>query len=347
MTSVVAFRDAVLADRSGLREYLDRQYAIRDLQPYGTQSWNATFYAERRLAAPCFVKVLNESTARYKRSADTYSWLLGVLASATASRTTVLVPPICNADGQWLGRYRTRKIIVYPWIEHRPEDQLIEDGTQNELDVDRGAQVLARFHRYLDGTTPLRYWPSEPPQCQTPKRWAAHLSKIFQTACDSLTKQAEMDNAAVELLKHYENYTQCFVKANANFFESDQYECDFVHGDFRPENLLIDSSGNLHVIDYDLAHFGSLATDAVYGALSYSGMRWFTGPRNWTAFEQFIRAYHAACGAGALNIESLLVRVEWVVLRGISAAYKGEQIVTRSQLHQSFLDQYQLSNPFK
>lgn len=157
---------------------------------------------------------------------------------------------------------RRARCLVLEWIPGK----LLSDGHETTGWIDAAGALLGLMHRTrLEGDA----LPAERPATAELDRCASQLAALV--AAKRLTRP-EADAVADAIVR---NTPECPIHG-------------IVHGDFAPENLVIDASGALHAIDNEVVRVGILDLD-----LARTWSRWPMAGRTWVSF---LAAYAAASG---------------------------------------------------
>ena len=157
---------------------------------------------------------------------------------------------------------RRARCLVLEWIPGK----LLSDERETTGSIDAAGALLGLMHRTRLEEDAL---PAERPATAELDRCASQLAALV--AAKWLT-QPEADSVADAITR---TTPECPIHG-------------IVHGDFAPENLVVDASGALHAIDNEVVRVGILDLD-----LARTWSRWPMAGPTWVSF---LAAYAAASG---------------------------------------------------
>lgn len=322
------FRD-LINKKKELVDGLSELYPILDIEPIETESWNGIFKATGSKDAFC-LKVINDFTTNIPRRDSDLMVMCQLLDFLSSKDFKFHVPLIPSFDEEkTLNRVLNYRILVYPWLEIFSQNSLSEDNAQSPEIVKTGASLLANLHNYSREYKNHRTIERDLPHCFSPFVWKKNIDDIFDKALENFRLRKSSQSGMNDLEKAY-NLCLEFINKEKGFFENNTNGQIMIHGDFRPENIIIDAD-YLKIIDFDICHVNYPEVDVAYGALSFSGFRWFYGKRNWDLINLFIKTY-ASLSNRALYTERINKSLIWVVLKSLSTSFKEEQLKPRIEL---------------
>jgi Ser/Thr protein kinase RdoA (MazF antagonist) len=305
---------------------LETSFGITDLVPLRRASWNFIFCGIGP-GARFFVKVLKPGPeGRLNGAVEIGAQVAHVLARSGAQE---IVAPLPNQDGQLVTKANGRYILVFPWVQSTPADECSPPGMNAKI---HAAAQLARLHaalgrlddRITSADALLSY---SSPFAYSPAEWVRSTRGLWLSARARVAEREDL----VELLHRAEVQARTLIASNSEFFchaKSDQ----FVHGDYRPDNVLM-ATPCPRIIDFDMCHRGNIAEDVAYAALAFSGPRWLVGPREAETVLAVWRAYNEERRlilATELSWPEMSTAMMWTLLKSISLSYKAEQVIGRS-----------------
>jgi len=323
----------MFSNREWLRESMAAFYPIRELNPIPSNSWNAIFRAESAHGALC-IKVLNESTTGVAYSEDELAYVARVMNTFTAVRELTVPCPVLGYDAQLAHRIGEYWCIAYPWIEMQDSECLKEDSSQTLPTIVRAAQTLARIHENspracsLIGDRP----PSHLALAYSANMWYKHLDDTWQRN-EGLMRSRGLTKAGQVLLNEARSACDEFLSHANALFEKQTSDYLVLHGDYRPENMAM-SMHKVALWDFDCAHRDTAETEVAYAALSFSGPRFFCGPRRWSDVEAFISAYSDASSI-PLSKQLCTTALEWQMIKAMSLSFDERQLRKRLATYRS------------
>lgn len=334
MTTIKEFRRRVVEQESDLLKVLRSAYSITEFRVLRGTTWNVNFQASGCSGASLFVKVINEKTGNRCRIGRAWHRNLEYQERLAASGCRLVVAPVRNNASELFTTWQARKIVAYPWINHSVNCQLDEKGPQIPTVIETGARLLAILHDDMDAVSGTINEEKSMSLCQPPAVWATRLPELRRSVLRHLENRGEASEESLNRLAEVYDCALAFTRSGSPLFRFQTRGAGMVHGDFRPENVLIPSAGNSVVIDLDLLHQAPRVVDVALGALNYAGKRFLSGPRKWDRVSLFINTYGSHRRMTEDDVASAL---EFVILRSALAAFKYSQLVERSVMHRSFL----------
>ncbi len=192
---------------------------------------------------------------------------------------------------------RRARSLAIEWIPGK----LLSDGPDTPERIEAAGRLLGRMHRTrpAEGAT----LPAERPATAELERCDSQLAALVRA---KLMTRAEADVLADAIVQN----------------TPERPTHGIVHGDFAPENLVIDASGALHAIDNEVVRIGILDLD-----LARTWARWQMTAESWTSFlEAYASASDRSCSDDELvgwKVRTLVVSAWYRAafrLRGADAA---------------------------
>jgi Ser/Thr protein kinase RdoA (MazF antagonist) len=327
---VVQWRRGVIAAQSELMRQLSEHYDIQTIVPIEGPFWNAAFRATGH-EGPYFIKILNEQTVGTNRSLKDVELIAGTMESLHDQGCCFVPRPRRSFTGKAAVRCGPYLAMAFEWFEGQPAG-LPETGPQSLGTIFAAAPVLARLHTAgqsvaasIEGLVTR-----ELPNAYTPAQWARHQDALWINA-DRRLRERGSSKETLRLVRAANARCEELIANHSSFFR-EVPEATVLHGDFRPENLIVRRVG-IGVVDFDLVHAGPAEVDVAYASLSFSGPRWLMGHRDLGRCEAFVNAYTSADGGGEIQIPLLITAFQYVVLKALSLSFKPEQFEGRLALH--------------
>ena len=173
------------------------------------------------------------------------------------------------------------------------------------------------------------------PQAYNPSVWARESVRLWSTVERNLQLRSASKECLAEL-RYARSQAETLVEENRWFFAESLHNKRIIHGDFRPENMVIGPHIDL-VVDFDMAHVSYAEIDVAYGALSFAGPRWLIGPRIWEVCHSFLMTCRRFSKDLIVSDERLDVALRWSVIKALSLSFKEEQVCGRMLLYRELL----------
>lgn len=154
--------------------------------------------------------------------------------------------PVPLAGGK-IGSVRGRPFVLLSFL---PGRTLQEEDIDERLCVDAGA-LLGRLHSALNGLSP---------KSTKPRHDIGYIADLIEETAASVA----LDNA--RKLEQLSKIVWDHVGGRDEWGPAD----GIVHGDYYVENLIRDPSGDLAVVDFDDAYYGTIAFDVAIGAMEFA-----------------------------------------------------------------------------
>lgn len=314
-----------------IRRHLPRHLAITRLRPVPADSWNAIFCADAPARRYC-VKVMNEECFLVGWTAEELDATGRAMTALRDAGLDGVLPPIALDEGRSACRYAGYTVVVFPWCDgfDAPRPGPGADGRRGF--VRAGAPALHELH--------LRGRPVAAPTTFArkygPAAWL-HAGDALWVQSAAALERAGADAALLGVLERARQEVPAAVARCPAFYAGSREGETLLHGDFRPENVLIERDRMRLIYDFDFHRCGLPEEDVAYSALAFSGPRWFTGHRDWRACADFLRAYQdAACrrGHGLLRPEMLEAALSWTLLKELSLSFRPAEVPGRYALWQ-------------
>ncbi len=313
---------------------LSKVYPIRSLIPIETNSWNGILKAEGFSLNYC-VKVINDTTTNIKRNADDLLFVCEFQKFLSDNKFQFHIPIVPSSNGVMLHKISGYNIIVFEWVENFNLFALNEDSAQNKEIIAVCAKALANLHKYSKNYNFKYFIDRDLPHCYNPELWGENIDRIFEFAVTNLSDRGASNKSMVSL-EMIHQISLDFIKNNKTFFKRQEDQQMVIHGDYRPENLIIADNNMPKIFDFDTCHYSYPEIDVAYASLAFAGKRWFYGKRNWALMDLFIENYNIYSNY-SLNMERINNSILWVVLKIILLSFKEEQIEPRLELYRDML----------
>lgn len=307
---------------------LSKLYPILDIGPVTTESWNGIFKVTGKKDAFC-LKVINDFTTNIPRRDSDLLVMCQYLSFLSHKNFEFHVPLIPSLAGKLINQILNYRVLVFPWIESVSQNSLSEDNAQSPETVKIGATLLARLHncsREYKYNDPVE---RDLPHCFNPFSWKKNIDCIFQKTLENF-RLRESTQDGINSLENAYSLCIDFINKEKEFFENNTDEQIMIHGDFRPENIFIETD-SLKIFDFDLCHTNYPEVDVAYGALTFSGSRWFYGKRDWDLIDLFIKTY-TSLSDKTIYMERFKKSLIWTILKVLSTSFKEEQLKPRINL---------------
>jgi len=319
----------LLNKKTQLVDELSKLYPISDIQPVETKSWNGIFKATGDHHKYC-LKFVNDFTTNIPRSNSDLMFICEFMSFLGNQNFGFFLPLIPSSNGKLLNQILEYRVFVSPWIDDFTKNSLNEDEAQSTEIVKLGARLLAKFHNCSTENKVINLTDRELPHCYNPFLWKRNLDIIFNKAYKNFHQRRSSQDNLAELNKIY-NFCQNFIQNERDFFRNDLAKQIIIHGDFRPENIIGINSEYPKIFDFDVCHVNYPEVDVAYGALAFSGSRWFYGKRNWQLIDLFVKTYNLSSQTG-MNMNYFEKALIWVMLKNLSVSFKEEQLAPRIEL---------------
>jgi len=310
-----------------LRYYLP----ISTLHEISTDSWNAIFRGRGEEEEYC-VKVMNEESNMTPWSLEDLDYIGEIMNGLRCAGFEHVLPPLLTRNGRYACRCGGYCLIVFPWCHAFDSARVTEKHIQPMDHVSIMAHLLYDLH-VTGSSVALKTKPRETilPRAYSPWQWTSASEHLWNISERNL-KEGNASMEAISNLQEVKKFSSTAIARFPEFFSSLPEEKTIVHGDFRPENILLHKDDFMLLYDFDMTHVGSCEEDVAYGSLVCSGPPWFYGNRDWTTCARFIRSYlECARGAGCTKIRLpyLEAAMYWVILKELSLSFKSTQVFGR------------------
>jgi Ser/Thr protein kinase RdoA (MazF antagonist) len=311
-----------------------RPLGIKSLRAVPTSSWNAFFRGVGEGVEFC-IKVLNEETVSVHWTADDIGFIVQVLNLIHDSGCVNVIPPISLPNGSHAHRAAGYAVLIFPWCCAFDESQTGREPTvKDDFGVD-GGRLLRSVHlhgrqvaaRIGDRSSSFTRWVG-------PCTWVNESERLWDDCYVSMEQRFELDMVCPALTRA-RGETAKFADTFASFLAPPEAMKTILHGDFRPENVLFSGVRPPLIFDFDFSRRGLPEEDVAYSALYTSGPIWFSGARDWSSVESFLRGYHLDAredGGPLLDPCQLEGSFYWIALRELSLARQAEELVGRLAL---------------
>lgn len=340
--TVEEWHQIILSDSPSILKDLKCRYNIFSITKAPVKSWNAIFHGFGGDAEYC-IKVVNEKVSGISRTLQDLSYVVDIMQAFKVTGFRPISAPLASKRGKYVERCGGYWVIVFPWISYFPQFGLNEDNAQTAQVVRRAARLMSAMH-FAARRGPERIVPParrDLPQTYKPSLWAMEVDKLWIAAEQNLRRK-NSSSEAKELLSRARQIGDELIEQNSWFFDDEPANEMVIHGDFRPENILLGPSGHCWIIDFDLVHCDYPEVDVVGGALNFAGPRWLTGSRNWGVFSSFVRIYRDTLKDAGMVSERLQLALLWSIVRALSLSFKEEQVFGRLNLYYEALDHLRL-----
>jgi Ser/Thr protein kinase RdoA (MazF antagonist) len=332
----------VVNDAGAILKDLQKYYHLLSLTKVPVKSWNAIFRALGEDKDYC-VKVINEETSGIRRTLQDLSYVAEVMHALQVAGFFHVLPPLRSRRGKYVHRCGGYWSIVYHWAPFFAQFGLSEDQVQTVQVAERAARLLSEMHCSAQGSMQRLTSPKDRdlPQAYKPSVWAAEADTLWIAAERNLC-QRKSSVEAIEKLHIARELGEKLVEDNSWFFVYTPENEIVIHGDFRPENVLLGPGDFSLIFDFDFAHHSYPEVDVAHGALNFAGPRWLIGPRDWRVCSRFLRAYREVSGGIEISWERLDLTLRWSVIKALSLSFKEEQVFGRLRLYYDILKNLRL-----
>ncbi|CAM3824477.1 phosphotransferase enzyme family protein [Kibdelosporangium persicum] len=308
------WKRGVTSNAAAICRELPHDIDVSTVQPVTTSSWNALL----RVGSHC-VKVMNEATVAVRWTLDELDVIGRTLAALKMRGYPYVLPPVRLHEGRYAARCAGYTVMVYPWCSDfasasatDPHSAFADHGPDVLCELHRvGQAILAESNGAADSSLVRR---------QSPARWIAQSDQLWQKSIRTTDSPDTRDR-----LQKAQETSHEIARRFPGFFAPADQDATVLHGDFRPENVLVIRDEIRLVHDFDFMRPGWPEEDVAYAALYFSGPPWFAGPREWARCIRFVAAYNQAArkaGCGGLRREILEPAMYWVVLRELSLSFE-------------------------
>jgi Ser/Thr protein kinase RdoA (MazF antagonist) len=313
-----------------------RQYGLRNVRWHETKSWNAILRAEDGARRYC-VKVYNTKATDAERSFDDILQVAELQIDLSKAGCLAVIAPVFSVHGSVVTKCCEFWVTVYDW-EQRFVGRGDSEKSAQTNDVARaGGATLAKFHEFTRTARLDNRW--RKPRVLTGalnlQEWAERSEQLWDYVDRNLREKQAADQVLTQL-KEARIESKRFLESTPFFLRSPGRDRLLIHGDFRPENVIIDDARGDRIIDFDFAHYDYLEMDIASAALHFSGSRWLSGERDWRVWMSFIDGYESAVGKHFVNTKRLLESTIAVILKSLSLSFKADQIEKRWGLLKDF-----------
>lgn len=334
---VTAWRRSVNADLDVILRDLRQYVRLESLVPVRPNTWNAILHGSGESGDYC-IKVCNDQSDGASQASDGPLFGAQVMSVLSQAGCRNVLPPL-----SWGGQVQLRCggywVQVFPWCPGLADGVCLEEGPQTRAATRAAARLLAKLHSVLRIAGPQlpAYEPSAP-QAYPPATWARAETQIWKVSRSQVRKRGGSAKS-IRALNVARDRGRELMASDPWYFSEDRQQEIVVHGDFRPENILLRRNGSHLVVDFDLAHRSCREDDVAYGAVCFSGHRWLMGPRNWRRCGEFIVAYERASDSVAISWQRMRVALLWCIIKSVSLSFKEEQVRGRLALLASLQEQ--------
>ncbi|MGW2373249.1 phosphotransferase enzyme family protein [Kitasatospora sp. NPDC001683] len=323
--AVADWKRLVAAGLEAIHRELPAELRVSALHPVQTASWNAVLRAEADERSYC-VKVMNEATTPVEWTLEELDVTGRVLADLRARGFSRLLPALpLGEDGRYALRCAGYAVVVFPWCDDF--DHPVPPHSRAVF-ASSGAAVLHELHsKGRAALATARGIRSGVLRRHGPDQWAENAAWLWEQSAKALREHIGAPPEAAGMLRRAREQAAELAVHSPEFFLPTlaREDTTVVHGDFRPENVLV-IGDTVHVVhDFDFLRVGRAEEDVAYAALYYSGRPWFHGRRDWQQFARFLTSYQQAArqaGRPGLRRSPLEASLYWTVVRELSMSFQ-------------------------
>lgn len=327
--TVTQWQNKVAKDKQLVLNDLQKEFPITSLVKLKRKTWNAIFRGIGKNITYC-IKVINEETADLRRSLQDLSYTTTVMLELKHLGFPYVSPPLKSKYGEYIHRCGGYWVIIFPWITSFSRFGLKENQAQTAGVIKKAAYLLSKMHYFSKQGLHLIKHPKTRniPHAYKPSVWAYESDRLWTRAEQNL-RYRKSSLETIRRLYRARKIAEKIIRDNPWFFSNAKNKEIIINGDFRPENILI-APHNAHLIfDFDCTHLDYPEVDIAYGALNFSGQRWFCGQRNWHLCSAFVNAYIESSTNIKISPVHLDLAFRWNILKSLSLSFKEEQILWR------------------
>lgn len=332
--SVEEWKQEVIKKKNIILQELQTYIPIIKLQETSVPSWNAIFYGEGKDKSYC-VKVMNEESILVDWKISDLDYIGKIMSNLQNNGLSCIAPPIPLEEGLYASRFAGYAVVVFPWYHVSEQNQ----PKNNKADVDSfifvASPTLCELH--LKGKIipdKLKQESTSFPRKYGPFLWANMATNIWEQCEKNMTQIGASKEVILTIHKARENSSE-IVDKFPEFFSSLEEEKTIVHGDFRPENIIIENNSVQLIHDFDFTRIGIAEEDVAYTALYCSGTDWFTGSHDWKICANAIKTYQRNAkekGHKGIKTKLLEAALYWTCLKELSLSFNPEETLGRYKL---------------
>lgn len=340
--TVTEWHRKVVNDVEVILKDLRKFFPIVSLTKVPVKSWNVIFHGLGDESNYC-VKVVNDETRGVQRTLEDLCCSADVMYGLQIAGFRRVMPPIKSQGKDYIFRCGGYWIIVFPWTPYFTNFNLSEDHAQNIQIVKKAAHLLSEMHSFTKKGLPLNNDLNKRvlPQAYKPSIWVAEADTLWASSERNIL-QGGSSIEAIEKLHSARKLGEEIVEKNSWFFDNKTENEIVIHGDFRPENILLGPGDFCLIIDFDVSHYNYPEVDIAYGALNFSGPRWLIGQRDWRICSSFIDSYKEVSGNINISPHYLRISLLWSIIKALSFSFKEEQVFGRMKLYYEMLENLSL-----
>ena len=329
--SVEDWQQEVAANRGLILRELQKYIPIENLVIIPGPLWNFLLCGEGTTAKYC-IKVLNEESIPVDWTITELDYVGRAMSALKQADFAYVLPPIPLQDGAYAARLAGYVMIVYPWFPAFGAHHL---QTSPSSYISAVTPVLHELHcKGRMVAEKIEQFNSPFSRKYTPSQWLNQADSLW-TECERIMQQLGAFPEVFSALQAGQKISAEIVSRFPEFFSPTPAEITIVHGDFRPENILIQNDVVQLVYDFDFMRLGRAEEDIAYSALYCSGPAWFSGSRDWKICGDFINSYQASAitkQQDLIDNSMLEAALYWTLLKEISLSFDAEGVIGRYQL---------------
>lgn len=323
---------------SRLNEALRESYGLHNAKWCETYSWNATLRADDGENEYC-VKIYNTESGGCTDSVDSIQSIAELQLELFQAGCDLILAPMRSTAGTLVTRCARFWVTVYDWVSAFEFSSLSEDSAQSADVACRGGAVLARFHRFtkkMQCGSQLKI-PLHASYALGLKDWAIKSEELWNEV-EVMLSNANTDALLTAQLRKARRTCRDFLACRPALLQESFENKFLIHGDYRPENVLLCTPNEERIVDLDMIHLDLPEMDVASAALHFSGPRWLYGPRDWSSWRAFIQGYNSSMKSDGIDLIRLNQAALAVILKSLSMSFKPEQVRRRFSLLQDFID---------
>lgn len=197
------------------------------------------------------------------KTLDSYKYQISVSLFAY-NRCLPVVVPVANNHGEYITVHNSEMFILYPYIRSL--------SSHRNINVYDAIDLLNTFHQEMKDfkchftplTTCVEYDINEMIKYQKGEGEYAVLAQWIDGVIDIPSILTTLTNSQKCLIQ------SCLEFICNSFERFPREEIGLIHYDYGPHNLLVDERSRINIIDFEYAHFDSIAVDITKTAKYFS-----------------------------------------------------------------------------
>jgi Ser/Thr protein kinase RdoA (MazF antagonist) len=330
--SVADWKQELASKKDVILQEIQHYIPIETLEEISGPVWNTVFCGKGKATKYC-VKVLNEESLPVDWTLEELAYVGKVMSALREANFNYVLPPLPLKDGSYSCRLAGYTIIVFPWFEAFEYDAANNmPGSTLETYVSAATPILYELHRQgRVAAETLDERNSSFPRIYSPQEWANAAIRLWEECRRSMSKIG-VSEEVFSVVNKAQKDAEEIVERFPDFFFALPKEETIVHGDFRPENILIQTNCVQLVYDFDFVRVGNPEEDIAYSALYCSGSSWFSGSRDWKVCADFIAKYQKSARANndkGIKKPFLEAALYWTIFKELSLSFDAEGVIGR------------------